>query len=408
MFSTDAPLPTQPLAASIGVVIAGHICLDIIPTIGAPPNQSRHLVAEGKLTHIGPATIATGGAVSNTGLTLHRLGIQTRLIGKIGDDLFGRAILAILSARDPSLATDMIIDPASPTSYTLVLSAPGFDRSFLHCAGANDTFCAADIEMSQVMDATIFHFGYPPILRHFYVDGGRELSELFGRVKANGVATSLDTAHVDVDAPAGLINWRAYLARVLPAVDFFMPSLDELCFMLEREQFQAMSAAMPNGPLAIQGGVALLRDLASTLLEMGVAVVAIKMGEEGIYLRTTANSARLQELGKLSLSPAWLNCELLAPAFEVEVVGTTGAGDCAVAGFLASLLQGGDPEDALLAATGAGACNVEVADAISGIPAWEELQARLQNKWPRREPKINLDGWQRNAVTGLWYSQALT
>ena len=50
--------------------------------------------APGRLLQIGPATFSTGGPVSNTGLALHRLGIATRLMGKVGDDLLGQAALA--------------------------------------------------------------------------------------------------------------------------------------------------------------------------------------------------------------------------------------------------------------------------------------------------------------------------
>jgi sugar/nucleoside kinase (ribokinase family) len=223
-------------------------------------------------------------------------------------------------------------------------------------------------------------------------------------IKGAGLATSLDTAHVDVDAAAGQVDWRAYLARVLPHVDFFLPSLDEIFFMLDRARFQRVAASGDGEHLATVGGIALLRELATTLLERGAAVVGLKLGEQGIYLRTTSDHARLQRLGKVALGGKWLNRELLAPAFEVEVVGTTGAGDCAVAGFLAATLRGNDPEDALLAAVGAGAANVEVADAISGIPTWESLQVRIQAGWPRRPLQIPLVGWHYNTTTGLWQS----
>jgi sugar/nucleoside kinase (ribokinase family) len=135
---------------------------------------------------------------------------------------------------------------------------------------------------------------------------------------------------------------------------------------------------------------------------MGAAVVGLKLGDQGIYLRTTSDPARLHRLGKIVLSESWLNRELLAPAFQVATVGTTGAGDCAVAGFLAAVLRGLGPEDALTAAVGAGACNVEVADAISGIPTWDALQARIHAGWPRRQTQIPLDNWHHDATTGLW------
>ena len=91
------------------VVVAGHICIDIIPTIENRPSSTGAFLQPGQLVNVGPAVMATGGAVSNTGLALHRLGVPTSLVGKIGDDLFGRAILDVLRSRDPSLADGMVV-----------------------------------------------------------------------------------------------------------------------------------------------------------------------------------------------------------------------------------------------------------------------------------------------------------
>jgi sugar/nucleoside kinase (ribokinase family) len=385
-------------------VVAGHICLDIIPTFYTSPGQGGYLVEAGKRTLIGPAQISTGGAVSNTGLALHRLGISTRLIGKIGADTFGEIILSILRRRDPQLAAGMLVDPDLPSSYTIVISAPELDRAFLHCEGANSVFSGDDIKTDRIADATLFHFGYPTSMRRIYEDGGVGLADLLQRAKTTNLATSLDTSHVDDDGPSGAVDWRRYIERIAPYVDFFLPSLEEIFFMLERARFQEVSAGARGVHLAIHGGIAFVRELAASLLQMGIAIVGIKLGDQGFYLRTTDDPARLRSMGKLTLTTAWLDRELLAPAFEVKVAGTTGAGDCAVAGFLSAALRGLTPEEALISAIGAGACNVEVADAIGGIPTWDELQARIKSGWPQRPLSIALDHWHHDPTTGLWHS----
>ena len=104
----------------------------------------------------------------------------------------------------------------------------------------------------------------------------------------------------------------------------------------------------------------------------------------------------------MDLDDTWRSCEMLAPTFQVEVVGTTGAGDCAIAGFFAALLHGRDPADSLISAVAAGACNVEVADAISGIPTWAGLQARIDQDWDKHTLDLSLAGWQWDATPGLW------
>src|SRR5690554_4573304 len=120
----------------VEVVVAGHICLDVIPQFGERASGETFLTP-GSLITVGPAITSTGGPVSNTGLALHRLGVPARLINKVGDDLFGQAILDLLRADDPELARGMIVEHSESTSYTVVISPPGVDRVFLHSPGAN-------------------------------------------------------------------------------------------------------------------------------------------------------------------------------------------------------------------------------------------------------------------------------
>jgi hypothetical protein len=128
------------------------------------------------------------------------------------------------------------------------------------------------------------------------------------------------------------------------------------------------------------------------------------MGDQGMYLRTTDDLARWEALaGSLPLEPrAWLNRELLAPAFRADLVGTTGAGDCTVAGFLTGVLRGLTPEDALTAAVAAGSSNVEAADALSGVPSWDDLWARVEEGWEPIPTRIRLRGWGWDRAARLW------
>ena len=92
----------------------------------------------------------------------------------------------------------MIVAEGDETSYSVVISVAGIDRIILHDSGANNTFTMEDIDFDLVRDASLFHFGYPSIMRSMYQDGGAPMVELFRKVKSLGVATSLDMAIVDV------------------------------------------------------------------------------------------------------------------------------------------------------------------------------------------------------------------
>lgn len=357
------------------VIVAGHVCLDIIPDWGEATSELQTALTPGALLKIGPATLSPGGAVSNTGMALHRLGVATRLMGKVGNDAFGRMILEIFRSIDPALSDSMIISPGEQTSYTVVLSPPNTDRVFLHHSGANDRFDSTDMDTAKLSGARLLHFGYPPVMRRLSSDGGLELSRIFSIAKSSGLATCMDMAQIDRQAEAARVDWAKLLARVLPHVDIFFPSLDEILFMLG-ESAVASEAATP----------ATLARIADRLIDMGSAIVVLKLGEDGLYFRATADVARLQSIGgKLLADPhEWAGRRMAEPSFAVDVVGTTGAGDCAIAGFLAGLLLGLGPQECLTASAATGACCVEKPDATSGVPNWNALQERISAGWKRR------------------------
>lgn len=373
------------------IAVGGHICLDIIPTFKRSAASFDALLVPGKLLEVGAAVLGTGGAVSNTGLALHRLGMPVRLMGKVGDDALGSTILTIVKRNaatpeaEAALVGGMIVDPSVATSYSVVLNPPGIDRVFLHCPGANDTFLASDITPERLGDAGLFHFGYPPLMKTMYSDGGDELSGMFASLRARGVTTSLDMTLPDPDSPSGKVDWPALLAKALPNVDVFVPSIDELVYMLERDRFDSMMAASLKG--VTLGGLtpADIRALADKAIALGAAVVMIKLGSQGAYLRATSDIARLRSCGAAGPADpeAWRGIELHAPCFHANLVGTTGSGDCTIAGFLAGLAQGFDPADCLRFAVATGSASVERADSVSGVPTVEALSARLAAGWPR-------------------------
>ncbi len=338
--------------SKVEAIVAGHLCLDITPTFpeGAGDVQAR--LQPGKLVEVGPAAISTGGAVSNTGIGLHRLGVATRLMGKVGDDTIGRAIVDFVRGIDPALATGMIVVPGEASSYTVVISPPGVDRMFLHCPGANNTFGADDVPYDQLAGARLFHFGYPPLMRRMYADGGRELETMLRRVKERGVTTSLDMVMVDPRSEAGRVDWPTLLKRVLPYVDIFLPSLDETLVMFGSEQVN-------------------VSELSKRLQNWGAGIVGFKLGDQGLYVR-------------------WKDRERHAPCFQVNVVSAAGSGDATIAGFLAAWLRGLPPEETMTLAVAVGACCCEAPDTTSGLRSWDEVQARLQAGWQRRPSSFKL------------------
>jgi sugar/nucleoside kinase (ribokinase family) len=366
-----------------GAVAAGHICLDLMPGLG-----SRDLaLAPGALRISGPMTISTGGSVSNTGIALHRLGVPTRLAALVGADPLGEVLRGALERESPGLASGLVARPDAGTSYSVILSTAATDRIVIHFPGANDSFGANDVDPEALLGAELLHVGYPPLMERLCRDHGLELERLLRRANQAGLATSLDMA--EPDERVGRVDWPALLGRTLPHADIFLPSFGELRTMLTPLGGGGWDGVFPPRPGEV-------RDLAERAIELGAAVAGVKLGRFGLYLRS-AGSARIARLvDRLPrLDPAaWTDRELWCPIFEVPVVGTTGSGDATIAGFLAAMLEGRGPAEAMELASAVGSLCVEVDDAVSGIRSRAQAEDRLRERLPRPVPPL-FGEWRR-------------
>lgn len=373
------------------VIVAGHICLDITPVFPQKKeNQLSRIFTPGKLIQMEQADVHTGGAVANTGLAMKILGADVTLMGKIGTDAFGALVKNIL--EDYHVTCSMIESPEETTSYSVVLAVPGVDRIFLHHPGANHTFCCSDIPLQALQETALFHFGYPPLMRSMYENGGAELSQMMRQAKLAGAATSLDMASVDEDSEAGAADWELILERVLPDVDFFMPSVEELCYMLDQDRFHEWKKRAAGRDITevldIETDV---RPLADRCMDFGAKVLLIKCGAPGLYYRT-ADSQTLEEISdRVGLNcEQWADREGFEPSYVPErLLSGTGAGDTTIAAFLTAMLRGCSLERSLQIATAAGASCVAAYDALSGLQSFEELEQKIDGGWRKHTEQID-------------------
>lgn len=371
------PSSTRP----IDVVVCGHLCIDLLPAMAQVPLEA--LNQPGRLFETGGLSVSTGGAVSNTGLALHQLGVNTRLMAIVGDDMIGGMTLEFIRHRSETLPHSIQVRTGLQSSYTIVLSPERVDRIFLHYPGANAHFGAADVDYKALESTKIFHFGYPPILPRMMLDDGVELAEIFRTAYDTGVITSLDMSLPDPSGAGANVDWRKLLRNTLPYVDIFIPSIDEILYMLEPDEYHVRKR---QGLKSLS--FSMLDALAEQLLEIGgCALVGFKLGEAGLYLKT-ANHERLVKLSAiLPMNLAeWGDQRIWHPAFEVTVVGTTGAGDAAYAGILTGLLNGLSPYETLKLGCAVGASSVEVPDATSGVRSLQDTNERLLSVWRTLDP----------------------
>ena len=128
------------------------------------------------------------------------------------------------------------------------------------------------------------------------------------------------------------------LKPCLPYVDYFVPSIEE-----------ARMCTGKHEPA----------DVAKVLMDGGVKVVGLKMGEEGCYIRSA-------------------NEEIRIPRFNVNAVDALGAGDAFAAGFLVGVLKGWDLEKTGRFANAVGAHCVMELGATTGIKSLEEILAFVE------------------------------
>ena len=369
------------------VIVAGHICLDITPVFPEKKvNQLDEVFSPGKLIQMKESDVHTGGAVANTGLGMKVLGADVTLMGKVGNDSFGEMLQNIL--KQYNAQSGMIVSDMESTSYSVILAVPGIDRIFLHNPGANHTFYTSDISKEALEDAALFHFGYPPLMRSMYEADGEELVKLMKRAKEMNVATSLDMAAVDPDSEAGRADWEKILQRVIPYVDFFVPSVEELCYMLDRnryEEWQERAAGRDiTEILDIEKDV---KPLADQCMEFGAKVLLIKCGAPGMYYRTAGRDEMSKIGSKVELQlDKWADKDGFEKSYVPEkILSGTGAGDTSIAAFLTAMLEGYSMEKAMQLASGTGASCVAAYDALSGLKTFEELECKIDAGWQKNE-----------------------
>lgn len=370
--------------------VAGTIALDIIPKFPPEACSRDELLAEGKTIYIPDIALALGGAVSNTGIAMHRLGAHVVLTSKVGDDPLGVVVRHLLESDEVESHLEVV--PGRGSSATIVTVPKGSDRTFWHRRGASQEYSFRDLPEEVLAQSDLFHFGYPTGMECMYIDGGETLKELYRFVKGRGLTTSLDLSLPGLTSESGQADWKHILYGVLPYVDVFLPSLEETLFLLRKEYYLDVAGRAGNNYAIDYIDLSVLRELGDEILDLGVKVFGLKLGKKGIYLRT-AGAEAFRSFGALGtgLCEDWWDREILEPPYRTrEMCSTNGAGDTAIAGFLTGLMEGWGPERCLKLAAGAAATRIESPEGVRAICGAEAVLNRIDCGWDKLEIE-NLD-----------------
>ena len=293
------------------VVCVGILVADVW---GRPiDSQPEH----GRLMLVDEIGLGVGGCAANTGLGLAKLGVDTGLMGKVGDDGFGEFVREEIGAHGID-TSGIRTTTERGTSATMIMVDSAGERTFMHCIGANATMKPADIDMAQVAAAEVFDFAGALVMPGF---DGEPAASVMRAAQQAGTITCLDTVWDDTG------RWMELLEPVLPYTDMFLPSF--------AEAVEITGEAEPA-------------RVAQVLMDHGVKTVGLKMGAEGCYVRTAERELRM-------------------PAYEVDVVDGTGSGDAFVAGFIVGTLRGWDLEDVARLANAVGALCVTAPGTTAGL-----------------------------------------
>ncbi len=291
----------------------------VLDVLGKPID---HFPEKGKLALFDQLEIHTGGCANNTAIVLSRLGVSVGAMGKIGNDHFGDLVLQSLTEnRVDTMGIQR--DTKVNTSFTFVAIASDGERSFCHYIGANGELCETDLNWDIIKNTKILHIAGALVMPKF---DGQPMANVLKKAKTLGITTSLDTAW---DATG---KWLETLEPCLPYVDIILPNLSEA------EHITCTTE---------------LTEITKFFKDYGIKTVGIKMGEHGSYVSTHEE-------------------ELYIPAYPVNVVDATGAGDAYVAGFLAGLVKGQDLKATAELASATGAACVTAIGTTTGIKNIEE------------------------------------
>jgi sugar/nucleoside kinase (ribokinase family) len=263
-----------------------------------------------------------GSATAIMAMGLARLGTEVAFVGRVGDDVWGRYCLDDMAGRGIDLSR-VIRGGGLKTGVTVSITHPG-DRALVTYLGAITALTGRDVPDSAMAGIDHLH-----VSSFFFQEGLRpDLPDLFARAQRAGLTTSLDTGF----DPSG--RWDDGIRETLALTDLFFPNEVEL---------EALTGA--HDPAE---GLRRLRN--------GRTRVVAKLGTHGTMTLDGDAIVRV-------------------PAYHVEAVDTTGAGDSFNAGFLHRWLEGAPLVECLRLGAACGALSTLGLGGTAAQPTLAEAEA---------------------------------
>ena len=261
------------------IAMGVHV-LDVLvrPVEEIPRGQGGELVEEIRIT--------AAGSAGGTAVTLAKLGAEVSSAGAIGADAVGEMLIGQLQRFGIDTAPLVRRDDVQTSSSVLPIRPDG-SRPAFHVVGANGTYGPDDVDWAALSEATHLHLGGPEFM------GGEAAAKILAFAREHDVVTSADILAPGEQA-AQISDW---IGAAFEHLDYLLPNDEQVLGLSGETELEAGCRA---------------------LLDRGIGCVAATRGAEGVLV---VEGDRAEGV----------------PAFEVEVVDTTGCGDAFSAGFLRGL-----------------------------------------------------------------------
>ena len=297
------------------VVVVGSFNMDLVVKAGRRPQTGETLMGE-------EFGMFIGGKGSNQAIAAARLGANVTMIGRLGTDLFGDTLMA--AHAEEGIYTDYVIrDTEVGTGVASILIDADGDNSIVLVPQANMRLSVEDIERASesiaAADVLLLQLEVP-------ISASQRAAEI---AKSNGATVVLNPAP----------------AQELP--DDFLAQVDILTpNEVETESLSGVRVSTTTDA----------ERAAKVLLDKGLSVVILTLGERGALLLTSDLTQQI-------------------PAYSVEVVDTTAAGDAFCGALATGLARGENLVDAVGFANAAGALAVTVLGAAPSMPTAAQVEA---------------------------------
>ncbi|MBD1383342.1 ribokinase [Metabacillus arenae] len=300
------------------ILVVGSLNMDLLIRVNELPKKGETLLG-------GPITEIPGGKGANQAVAISKMNTSVGILGSIGKDSYGNALLK--SLEDHKVGTRYISRSDNKTGTAIVIVDEKGSNQIVVSPGANldltPELVFKNKKAIEEADIVVMQLEIPLETVHFTLE----------------LAKKMDKITILNPAPAIKLS-----EDILKNVDILIPNEHELKLLSNNWIEGAF-----NDPI---------KASCEELLEKKVKTIIVTLGEKGCFLMNGMD-------------------EQTFPAYKVDAVDTTGAGECFIGGFTSTYLKTMDLHDSIQSAIKASAISVTRSGAQNAMPTQKEVETFL-------------------------------